>query len=143
MTICAPGGAITSVPHFTLRASQLMNGTSMASPHCCGAVSLLLSGMKQLGLESSPFSVKRALANSAMPLPHLCEFAQGHGLLQIEAAFDHLIKNSSAMERNVRFAVTCNGGTKGIHLRGKSAMRQNEIPVKVSTLHRTFFTSAH
>ena len=60
-----------------------MNGTSMASPHCCGAVSLLLSGMKASNLKFSPFSVKRALATTAKPMPHLCHYGQGHGLLQV------------------------------------------------------------
>ena len=55
----------------------------MASPHVCGAVSLLISGLRHENLKWSPFSIKRALAATARPLPHLCPYGQGHGLLQV------------------------------------------------------------
>ena len=72
------GGAITSVPKFALRGTQLMNGTSMASPHVCGALATALSGMRARDLPWSPFSVKRALENAAAALPDTqCPYGQG------------------------------------------------------------------
>ena len=63
---------------------QVVESTSKSiSPHTCGAVSLLLSGLKAQSVPYSPFSVKRALANTARPLRNHCQYAQGHGLLQV------------------------------------------------------------
>lgn len=118
ITVCAPGGAITSVPNFTLRKSQLMNGTSMASPHVTGAVAVLISGLLAKGCPYSPYSIKRALENSALYISNLDPFAQGSGLLQVERAFDNLITYSDVAERDVRFTINCGTtNSKGIHMR--------------------------
>ena len=135
VTVCAPGGAITSVPKFTLRGTQLMNGTSMASPHVCGALALALSGMRAQSLPWSPFSVKRAVENTSTVLSDMCPFGQGNGLLNIEKVLEHLQDNCHNMENQVRFAVSCgNGPDKGIHLRGTSAEKSQEIPVKIEPI---------
>lgn len=132
VSICAPGGAITSVPNFTLRNSQLMNGTSMAAPHVAGAVGIILSGLKQSNVPYSPYSVKRALENTATVLENVEIFAQGSGLLQVDKAFDLLLATHSAPERDVRFHVSCGqSGAKGIYIRSKLHSTKYEYSVTV------------
>lgn len=103
VTICAPGAAIASVPEFTLNKQMLMNGTSMASPHAAGAIALLISGLLKNGITYSPFSIKRALWNTATKLSYVDFFAQGNGLLNVEKAFEHLVQQKDAAENIVQY----------------------------------------
>ncbi|XP_065200491.1 tripeptidyl-peptidase 2 isoform X2 [Planococcus citri] len=107
ISVCAPGGAITSVPNYTLKNSELYNGTSMASPHVCGAVACLISGLLQNEIPYSPYYIKRALENTAYFHETYDYFAQGYGLLQVEKAYEYLTNYSKEIDIPVRFHVTC------------------------------------
>lgn len=131
VTICAPGAAITSVPEFTLARAQLMNGTSMAAPHAAGCVALLISALKQRKIPYSPYSIRRALTNTATKLKTVDPFGQGSGLLNIERAFEHLMDNAKEPEVAIRFAITVSNGAKGIHIRHGVLSKPEEFSVNV------------
>ena len=96
---------------------------------------LLASGLKARDIPFSPFSIKRALEQTAIFLDGVEVFAQGHGLIQVDRAFEHLVAYHSHQERDVRFHVTVanTGGPimKGIYMRDTSMSKSREFNVNV------------
>ncbi|KAL3846837.1 hypothetical protein ACJMK2_017791 [Sinanodonta woodiana] len=134
--ISAPGGAIASVPNWTLRGCQLMNGTSMSSPNACGCIALIVSALKSSGIQYTPFSMKRALQNSAQKVDGVEVFALGSGLIQVEKAYEYLLVNSSAPEMKTKFDISCSGGGRGIYIREPWQLeRPTEISVSIEPIH--------
>eukprot|EP01134_Creolimax_fragrantissima_P002465 CFRG2465T1 len=126
VTLSAPGGAVASVPNFTLNRSQLMNGTSMASPNACGGVALLLSALKQKELPYTPQAIKSCLVATCMPMKGVEPHAQGAGVIQVKKAFDAYAGSEaeqgySMIHRQCGYSVECSyhghHGRGGIYLR--------------------------
>lgn len=108
-----------------------MNGTSMASPHAAGVICVLASALTQLHIKYSPYSIRRALENTAIFIPGVEIPAQGSGLIHIEKAFEYLVNFKDEDDRDVRFQVQCgSSNSKGIYLRSK--LRNPSHTIKVS-----------
>ena len=119
VSLCAPGGAVTSVSSWTLQKSRLMNGTSMSSPHACGCVALLISACLQEGIPISPARIQRALENTAKDMG-LSRVQQGAGMIQVDKALEYLQANKDTPFEDVSYSVRIDGkagNPRGIYLR--------------------------
>ena len=126
VSFCAPGGAISSVPTWTLRRNQHMNGTSMAAPNACGGIALILSALRLAGLPRvSPTRVRRALECTAREIAGVEWLSQGNGLLQLNDAYDHIVafQKYAALDTPIKVSIpsraVCpgSGSAAGIYLR--------------------------
>ena len=83
-----PGAAASTVPAY--RKGENMWGTSMACPQLAGAAAVLISACLQENIPYNGALIKRALKNSAVPLPGYNALDQGTGVIDIPRAFEIL-----------------------------------------------------
>lgn len=95
--IITPGGAESTVPSYAIR--DVMWGTSMASPQATGAVALIMSAAYHEHLPISGAMIKKAVKNSADPLPGYTPLDQGEGVINIPRAFRFYKKYVQAKEQ--------------------------------------------
>ncbi|OQV18364.1 Tripeptidyl-peptidase 2 [Hypsibius exemplaris] len=128
VNISAPGGAVASIPTYTLKNSSLFNGTSMASPNACGSIAVVLSGLRERNVPWSAFHVKRAVENTAKKFETNPDNRVGHGagIVQVQEAFDWLVAYANESERDVDFQVSVDGGS-GIYIRDANQTAQDCI----------------
>ncbi|XP_050387526.1 tripeptidyl-peptidase 2, partial [Argentina anserina] len=129
--ISAPGAAVAPVPTWTLQRRMLMNGTSMASPSACGGIALLISALKAEGIPVSPYSVRKALENTSVPVGSFPEdkLTTGQGLMQVEKAHEYLKQSRDVPSVWYQIKINQSGKTtptsRGIYLRDASACQQS------------------
>ncbi|XP_055333690.1 tripeptidyl-peptidase 2-like isoform X2 [Paramacrobiotus metropolitanus] len=116
--VCAPGGAVASIPTYTLKNSSLFNGTSMASPNACGSLAVVLSGLRARQIPWSAFHVRRGMEFTAKKLDQTADsrLAHGYGVVQVQETFEWLCKWAKEPERDVDIQVSVEHGS-GIYIR--------------------------
>ncbi len=136
--ISAPGGAVSPMPMWTLRRHALKNGTSMSSPNACGSIALLCSGLKQEGRTWTPHMMRRAIKNTARPVPGMDRFSLGAGLIDVPAAWDWLQRHGDPQDADVRYEIATSGrhAGRGVYLR--EAWEQDRIATVSATVTPVF-----
>ncbi|KAL5039454.1 hypothetical protein BDV3_002950 [Batrachochytrium dendrobatidis] len=130
--IFAPGAAITSVPQYTIQRSQLMNGTSMSSPNCCGCLALLLSGLKAKQIPYTPYLIKAAIQATGKDIKD----PFGIRFVQVQKAWNYLTDTAQGyLPSTLHYAITIpeRDDARGIYLRDVVETSElQQLAVKVS-----------
>ena len=84
--VVAPGAAASSTPMHAR--GENMWGTSRDCPQAAGAAAVLISACQQENIPWNGALIKRALTNSAVPLPGYTPLDQGDGVINIPRAFE-------------------------------------------------------
>ncbi|VDO17787.1 unnamed protein product [Brugia timori] len=102
-----------------MKASQLMNGTSMSSPNVTGTVACLLSALKAQSISWSPYLIRLALENTARLPKDQNRFTVGSGLLQVDDAYNFIHDHQSLISPLLtHFKIKINDvNARGIYLR--------------------------
>jgi hypothetical protein len=84
-----PGGPVAEAGYPLPAGYSMFNGTSMASPQATGSMALLLSAAKQERLAvRNPAALRQAVYSTAQYNPDVPAFLQGHGQIDVPAAWD-------------------------------------------------------
>jgi len=111
------GGAIAPVPNYQLKKKQLMNGTSMSSPNACGCLALVISALKHQKISFTPFSLKRAIENTARHIDNVDRLTQGHGLIQVTEAFEYSKKTADISHWRLDVKFPQRNNARGLYVR--------------------------
>ncbi len=134
VSICAPGGALSPVPQYTLQRNRYANGTSMSSPNACGSIAVLLGALKREALPYSAASLKRLIENTAQAVPGADVFSAGHGFLRVDRALEAFRQHQTIAEEpryEIRLPTERKG--RGLYLRqNREELSSRAISVTVT-----------
>lgn len=113
--VVAPGTANSAIPTWAGQYA-VFQGTSMATPQTSGAAALLIGAARNAGMKPGPDALRMALEVSARRLPGYGWYEQGHGLIQLDAAWGALKQIVTETNPDLVSAGKAKAGTAGTGL---------------------------
>ena len=100
----------------------------MASPNCCGCISLLLSALKAEKRIYTPYLIKRAIQNSGKDIGDCLSVK----FIQVKDAWEYLLKVGNLSNFHLDYNVSI-GNNRGVYLRdAEETSRLNSFNVSVT-----------